>query len=359
MRSSLVDRGAVERLFLIAGAVRAGIVDALASGREATAAEVAASAKADPRATEIVLEALAGEGLAERRGPVPEPQLAHTASSPVAGTVGQGDRTEATASDPGPGGAPSYRLTLLAREHLVDPGPQLERWQLLHQARKIRGWLELPEIIKTGATPPRDEAKRDVKTMVSAMGERDPAVVEEVVELCLTYAGPIHTMIDVAGAVGHVARRFWQCGVRATLFDRPAVMSIAEEYLGEDAKDIARVGGDLTVALPAGPFDLAFFGNVLHIYDPHTCARVMREAFSMVAPGGTIGIQNYVWGRSPRAAMFAVNMLQSVENGGVWSEAMYRRWLGDAGFGNIQTFDLETVESQLILAKRPAAGTGD
>ena len=251
-------------------------------------------------------------------------------------------------------GEPLYRLSALGRDHLVGPGPDLERWQLLHQARKAWGWLELPEIIQTGSAPPRDPASRDTRTMVSAMGERDPAIVEEIVNVCLTYAGAIETMIDVAGAVGHVARQFSRCGVRATLFDRPAVMPIAEEYLGEDAKDIAFVGGDLTEALPPGPFDLMYFGNVLHIYDPVTDARVIREAYASLAPGGVIGIQNYLWGRSRRAAMFAVNMLQSVENGGVWSEAMYRGWLSEAGFAKIETFDLETGESQLILARRPA-----
>ena len=345
MRESLVERGTVERLFLIAGALRAGIVDALAARGPSTAAGVAAAADADLRATEIVLEALAGEGLVERRGLTPPPPLARPADG--------SDRAA------GPDGEAFYLLTPLGREHLVDPGPQLERWGLLHQARKAWGWLELPEIIRTGKAPARDPAKRDAKTMVSAMGERDQAIVEEVVDICLAYSGPILTMIDVAGAVGHMARQFSRCGVRATLFDRPEVMPVAREYLGEEAKDIALIGGDLTESLPAGPFDLVFFGNVLHIYDPATNARVIREAYSTVSPGGVIGIQGYLWDRSPRAAMFAVNMLQSAENGGVWSMTQYREWLSDAGFGRIETFDLETGGNQLILAKRPMAGTGD
>ena len=345
MRESLVDRGAVERLFLITGALRAGIIDALAERGPATAADVAAAAGTDLRASEIVLEALAGEGLVERRGSTPPPPLARPADG--------SDRTA------GADGEAQYLLTPRGREHLVDPGPQLERWGLLHQARKAWGWLDLPEIIRTGKAPPRDPAKRDTKTMVSAMGERDQAIVEEVVDVCLAYSGPILTMIDVAGAVGHIARQFSRCGVRATLFDRPGVMPLAEEYLGDEAKDIALVGGDLTQSLPPGPFDLVFFGNVLHIYGPATNSRVILEAYSTVSPGGVIGIQNYLWGRSSRAAMFAVNMLQSAENGGVWSEAQYREWLTAAGFGKIETFDLETGESQLILAKRPMAGTGD
>jgi SAM-dependent methyltransferase len=147
-----------------------------------------------------------------------------------------------------------------------------------------------------------------------------------------------------------------RCGVRATLFDRPAVMPIAEEFLGDEAKDIALVGGDLTAALPPGPFDLVLLANVLHIYDPEINARVIREAYDIVTPGGVIAIQNYLWGRGRRSAMFAVNMLQSAENGGVWSEAMYRGWLSDAGFAKIETFDLETGDSQLMLATRPLGG---
>jgi hypothetical protein len=343
MRETLVERGVMERLFLIAGALRSGVVDVLAAEGPATAAEVAAMAGTDLRATELVLQALESEGLVSRDGSLPAPPLSRAAD----GSDRVGDHEA------------RYTLTPLAREHLVDPGPNLERWGLLHQARKAWGWLDLPEIIKTGQAPPRDPTKREIKTMVSAMGERDPAIVEEVVDTCLRYTGTIETMIDVAGAVGHVARQFSRCGVRATLFDRPAVMPVAEEYLGADAKDIALIGGDLTVALPPGPFDLVFFGNVLHIYSPEIDARVIRAAFATVSPGGAIAVQNYLWGRSRRAAMFSVNMLQSAENGGVWSESMYRGWLTDAGFAKIETFDLETGESQLLLAIRPPAGTGD
>jgi SAM-dependent methyltransferase len=336
MRESLVDRETIERLFLIAGAVRAGIVDALAAREPATTSLIAAEAGADKRATLIVLEALAAEGLVERTGPVPEPP------SRAAGPGGE-DAGDVTL----------YRLTSLARAHLIDPGPQLERWGLLHQARKAGGWLKLPDVIQTGKPTPRDPAKRDLKTMVSAMGERDPEILDEIVDRCLSYEGSIQSMVDIGGAVGHLARAFSRCGVRATLFDRPAVIPVAREYLGEEGRDIALLEGDFTEALPAGPFDLVYFGNVYHIYSPATNARVTREAYSIIPPGGVIAIQDYVWGRSPRAAIFAVNMLQATDEGGVWSESQMREWLSDAGFAKIELFDLETAGTQLVLATRP------
>ncbi len=326
MKDSLVDRGTVERLLLLSAALRSGLIDALAAGEASTAEEVSRKAETDARATLIMLEALATEGVAER--------LAQESAAL-------------------PDGSSLYRLSTLGRAHLLEGGSESERFGLMHQVNKLRGWLELPEIIRTGRPLPRDPARRDVRTMVGAMGERDPAVLDEIVERCLTYSGPIRTMLDVGGAVGHVARHFSRCGVRSTLFDRENVIPLAREYLGDEASEIALVGGDFTESLPSEPFDLVYLGNVLHIYGPATNARVARLAFSNLVPGGTVAVQDYVWGRSPRAALFAVNMLQATEEGGVWTEAQYRDWLTEAGFVKIEVLDLEVVEAQLFLGTRP------
>lgn len=327
MKTSLVDRGSVERLLLLAGAIRSGLVDALAAGDALSAEEVARAAEADPRASGIILEALAAEGVVERK------------VAPGAAAA--------------PGAPVLYRLSALGREHLVDPGPELERSGLLHQVNKLRGWLELPEVIRTGRPLPRDPSRQDMHSFVSAMGERDTAVLDEILERCLAYAGPVRTMLDVGGAVGHVARHFSRCGVRATLFDRENVLSLAREFLGGEVADIALLGGDYTESLPTGPFDLVYLGNVYHIYGRETNARVTRDVFSVLSEGGTIAIQDHVWGRSPRAALFAVNMLQATEDGGVWTEAEYRGWLADAGFLQVETLDLQTTAAQLILGRRP------
>jgi len=322
MRTSLVDRQAIERLLLLVGALRSGVIDALAGGEGLPAGRVAGLAGTDPRATGIVLEALVAEGLAER----------------VSGD--QGDAL--------------YRLTPTARAHLVDDGPERERFELLHQVSKVSGWLDLHDVIRTGRARDRSGVKRDLRTMVSAMGERETAVLDEIVELCFAYAGDIRTMLDVGGAVGHLARHFSRKGVRASLFDRPEVLPVAREFLGVEADGIEMFGGDLTAGLPDGPFDLVYFGNVLHIYSSETNVRVVSEAFSITRPGGTIAIQGYLAERSPAAAMFAVNMLRSTDEGGVRNEAEHRRWLAEAGFGDVTVFDLDTDWTQLILARRPA-----
>lgn len=335
MKKSLIDRRAVERLLLLAGALQAGLIDALAASEPASADTVAAAAGSDPRATFLVLEALVEEGLVERAG----------SGRGEVGSVGES--------------LGLYRLTSEARDHLLPGGRRPERYGILHQASKLRGWLELPLVIRSGKPGPRDPARKDRSVMVRAMGERDPEIVSEIVERCLAYAGPVRSMVDIGGAVGHVARAFWRRGVRATLFDREEVLPHARDFLGADADHLTLVGGDFTEALPSGVFDLAYFGNVHHIYSPAVAARMTSQAFAILAPGGTIAVQDYVWGRSPRAAMFAVNMLQSTEEGGVWTEKQFRTWLQEAGFQQVEVLDLKTNEAQLILGRRPPGGGGE
>jgi len=61
VKASLVDRGSVERLLLLSGALRSGLVDVLASGEALSAEHIALVAGTDSKATRIVMEALVAE----------------------------------------------------------------------------------------------------------------------------------------------------------------------------------------------------------------------------------------------------------------------------------------------------------
>src|SRR5680860_526524 len=182
-------------------------------------------------------------------------------------------------------------------------------------------------------------------------------VMEEVVDRVTDYARPVpvQTMLDVGGAVGHMALRFADQGMDATLVDRADVIPVAREHLGEKAEMIACVAADFTEELPVGPFGVAYLGNVCHIYGPDTNRKLLQRVHSVLAPGGTVAVRDFVWERSERAPMFAVNMLQATEEGGVWREEQYRGWLEEAGFGRVEVQDLEYSENQLVLGKRQGA----
>jgi SAM-dependent methyltransferase len=314
-RESFIDRHNLELAFLLAGTIRSGLLEGMRGSQPQQADAIARNAGTDPRASRIVLDALAAAGIVEQ-------------------------------TDEG------YRLSPEGQAHLVDPGPDFERNSILLQVSKMQSWLGLPDSIRTGRPVRRDPVKADRRSYLSAMGERDPAVAAEIVERVLAYGGHMETMLDVGGAVGHMAKRFSDCGVRATLLDREETIPVAREFLGAAAEDIALVAADYTEGLPEGPFDLIYFGNVYHIYPPETNARVTKNAFASLRPGGTIAIQDLVAGRSPRAATFGVNMLVATQDGGIWTEEQHRDWLSAAGFEWIEVIDLAST-SQLVLGRRP------
>ena len=328
MSGSLFPQGAVEGLLVVVGALEAGLIDALAEPGAHTAARAASAVEGDERATGVILEALAALGLAGR--------------SPAEG----------------PTSGATFVLTELGRRHLVDPGPDYERNSLQHQVSKIRGWLELPFIVKHGHPPEGVSRPRALRSFVRTMAEGDPEAMEEVVERCLRYAEPheVRTMLDAGGAVGHMALRFARRGTQATLCDRPAVLDEARAFLGSDAALVRLSACDFTQDLPPGPYDLVYLGNVFHIYSPETNKFVCRRVFGELNPGGSIAIRDFVWERSPRSALFAVNMLQATSEGGVWREEQFREWLVDAGFVDIDLVDLERSQNQLVLARRPRSG---
>ena len=319
--SSLVDRREVQKLLVIAGALRGGLVDALAAPGGYTAEELAARAGTDRRATRVVLDALMDIGVV---------------------------------SDDGG----RFRLTEEARRHLIDPGPDLERDSILHQTSIVRGWLELPQILREGRPPEeRGGGQGDLRAFVRTMAEGDPAVLEELVDRCLAYAGDPapRTVLDAGGAVGHVALAFARRGIEATVCDRAEVLEEAVRYLEErgEAGRVGLVACDFREDLPPGPFDLVYLGNVYHIYGPDTNYSVTRRVFATLSPGGVIAIRDFVYERSSRSAMFAVNMLQATQDGGVWREAEFREWLTRAGFVDVRIVDLEHSANQLITGRRP------
>jgi SAM-dependent methyltransferase len=334
MGASLFDQRPTEGLLIVTGALEAGLIDALAKPGPHTAGAVAAAVDGDLRATGVMLEALAVLGIAER------------------------DAAEGSDGSAGSGSEATFSLTAQGRRHLIDPGPDYERYSLLHQVTKMRGWLELSYVVKHGHPPADVSRPRSLRSFVRTMAEGDPELMDEVVGRCVRYAAPqpVRSMLDVGGAVGHMAARFAARGVEATLCDRPAVLDEARDYLGDRAGSVRLVACDLTHDLPRGPYDLVYLGNVLHIFGPDTNKFVCRRVFAELNPGGSIAIRDFVWERSPRSAVFAVNMLQATSEGGVWREEQFREWLIGAGFVDIDVVDLERSQNQLILARRPLSG---
>jgi len=138
-------------------------------------------------------------------------------------------------------------------------------------------------------------------------------------------------------------------GASVVVLDLPAIVESMSPTITA-AEDIRMVAGDFTAALTTGSFDLVFLSSVTHIYGEAENRELFQRVAAVLGPGGRIAIADFVRGKSPFAALFAVNMLVNTETGGTWTREEYAAWLGGAGFGDVEVADV--AGRQIITAAR-------
>ena len=101
---------------------------------------------------------------------------------------------------------------------------------------------------------------------------------------------------------------------------------------------------DFTAAPLGTGFDLVLLSYVMHLNSAEVNKRLLARAFNALEPGGTVVINDYVLQADkilPRhAALYALNMLVTTNNGGVYSLEEYDQWLSGAGFVDVRKVSL-------------------
>ncbi len=302
------------KLVLLGSAHRAGIFEALAEEKDIAALNH--ELRADERALYVVLEALCAIGYVVRKGT-------------------------------------KYIITDKAHSLFLPGGRDYAGGSLPHFLDIMQAWLKLPEIIK--GTKPAKEEKHDVAAFMNAMASRPDDVTEEAANHCLKRKKDAKNVLDLGGGPGKYSRAFVNRGLNAVLYDLPETIDYVSTRFG--LKDIAALTlkkGDFTKELEnefgGESFDIVFMGNICHIYSEKENRKLIKRATCLLKEKGMIAIEDFIRGRSPMAEMFAVNMLANTEGGNTYTEAQYREWLGDAGFGGIEVIDLAEKNNQLITA---------
>jgi SAM-dependent methyltransferase/DNA-binding transcriptional ArsR family regulator len=340
---SLVElRDLAESVVTVAAAVEAGLFRALAHG-PASVRDLAVRLGLDPRAVGIVLPVLMELGLAEVEND--------------AGEVG----------DAGDAGAEArYRLTGRGQRELGDSGsPDYQASGLPLWLENLRAWTTLVDPLRTGRpvsrtgagnhgedgggeeATRRDHIARFMAGMAAAPGER----VSRLVDGVLARRPGASTLLDLGGGPGHIARAFVERGLDVVLLDRPEVVEfVRDEYALDRVERLQTVGADLLAGgLPPGPFDVVLLSNILHMLSPDQSMALLGKARAVLGPDGVVAIADFVRGRSPRAARFALVMLLRTDGGNTYTFQEHEAWLARTGFHRPELMDLDP-ERQLITA---------
>jgi hypothetical protein len=317
-------RGFMESRILLSGA-ELNIFTVLSEG-PLTAKEVSSRIGADLRALVILLDALAAMGLLIKKGE-------------------------------------TYRCDAALAPFLSKDHPRSVLPMVLHAAHLWHRWSRLTNVVQgtdeSGSTARPSRGRDEMRAFIGAMHVVALPLAREIV--AAVNPGPSKALLDVGGASGTYTIAFLQASPRmkATLFDRPEVIEMARERLGEAGlldRAVLVAGDFYRDEFPEG-HDLAFVSAVIHQNSPEQNLDLYEKVFRSLDSGGRIVIRDHVMEpgriRPKDGAVFAVNMLMGTEGGGTYTFEQIRTGLSQAGFKEIRLLQKGKHMDALVGAFKP------
>jgi ubiquinone/menaquinone biosynthesis C-methylase UbiE len=252
--------------------------------------------KTDLRATEILLDALAGLGLLKKS-------------------------------------ADKYRNTAVSNRFLVQ-GNTLYQGDIIRHADYLwKNWSDLDQIVKTGKPSQR---ARDYETFI--LGMHDLAILKAKDVMKAIGLKGVKTALDLGGGPGTYSVEMAKRSMKVTLFDHPAAIEIAKRLIGE-MKGIRFMSGDFTVDDIGRGYDLIFISQVLHAYSEEDNFLILKKCAKSLNRQGRIVIQEFYISENRtypvKSALFSVNMIVNTQAGRCYSPGEIKKWLSKTGLKNI------------------------
>lgn len=200
---------------------------------------------------------------------------------------------------------------------------------------------------------------RRLKNFVNAMhgkAVRAAALIKKKVSL-----DTVQQMIDVGGGPGTYSLEWARAfpHLRATIFDIPQVLRITQDYIrryGLQGRVTTRPGNFLTDSLGSG-YDLALAANILQMYGPADCRKILTKVHACLAPGGRLILHGSFTdqsGTAPKeAALFSLFISTVTPGGRSHPLSSGLHWLKEAGFTGIRTFEINDIPRTVICGKKP------
>ena len=315
----------------IQAAVEAGLFDALEDSKDANGA--ARAIGCDPRATELLLNALVSIGLLAKKNTV-------------------------------------YSLNETSSTYLLKSSPKYLGGMIAFDAALWRCWGDLPQALRTGK-PARApdmyqgdaaETERFIRAMDSLVRARGDA------EAVLKYLddrldlGGVEDMIDIGGGPATYPIAFCRrhASLRVTILDLPATLKVTERFVrAANLSDRIRlVEGDYRSGDIPGKYQLAFLSNIIHGEGPEENRRLMAKLYGSLEKGGRIAVKDHILDDSltepASGAVFSLLMLLTTGRGRCYSFTEVKGWMEQAGFREIRETRLPApLTSSLVVGMKP------
>jgi ubiquinone/menaquinone biosynthesis C-methylase UbiE len=305
-------------------AVKLRVFTHLSKG-EMDAKELAGIMETEPRATALLLNALAGLGLVRKSG-------VH------------------------------YRNTSLTETYLDESSHGFMGNIIYHYSHMYDHWGKLDEAVRTGGAVVKREDRQPDATRQFLLGMHNLAIrgAEALVDE-LDFS-PYESLLDLGGGPGTYALYFCRKHpqLSGVVFDLPDTEAVAREQIqrfGLAHRVTFQAGNFHTDRLPEGPFDVVFMSHILHSSSFDECSELIRTIYPIVKPGGEVIVQEFVLDDEKTAptfaAVFALNMLIHTPHGRTFSYDEIKGWLLDAGFQEVKALCYDAPnDASLVMARK-------
>jgi len=216
-----------------------------------------------------------------------------------------------------------------------------ERAGMLHMAHLWNTWSGLTECVRTGSSAGSGPAGGQVENFIAAMHARARTIAVDAVRV-VGHQG-VRRLLDVGGGPATFAIAFAEADpdLRAEVLDLGPVLPIAERHIREaglEGRVTVREGDLRSDSLGEG-HDLILLSAICHMLGEDENRDLLARCARALAPGGRVAIREFILDPDragpPGAALFALNMLVGTARGNTYTEAEYRSWMEHAGLGGI------------------------
>ena len=233
-----------------------------------------------------------------------------------------------------------YRNAGIARDLLL-PGPRSMESILLHHLDGWGEWGRLPSAVRAGREPRIRAEGGYQENFIRGMEENARERAARVAR-----AFPLRArerLLDLGGGAATYAVA-WAEGcpdAEITVFDTPGTLRITRKILREKGAEgrVRLVEGDFLKAPLGGPYDFVWISQILHAYAVPDCVRLLRRARASLAPGGRVGVQEFLLddGKTspPGAAFFSVHMVAVTDGGRAYTAGEIAGMMRKAGYRKV------------------------
>jgi hypothetical protein len=314
---------------IIQTAVELKIFDALERS-PLSAAVVANRLGLEPRATELMLNALAAQSLLRKE----------------AGQFSLGDA---------------------AKQFLLSSSAQYVGGMIRFEASLWSCWERLEQALRSGkavrAANMYQDAPAETQTFVHGMdslvkARGDAQVLAQAIDW-----SKVTTLLDIGSGPATYPIALCQqfAALRATIFDLPATVKLTEGYVRRAglSERIRLIAGDYRNDSIPGRYDIIFLSNIIHGENDQRNRALIGKLAGNLDFAGRIVIKDHILDDShaspPVGAIFSLLMLLTTDGGRCYSFSEIKHWFEYAGLERIHKIDLPPpLTSSLVIGAKSA-----